>query len=166
MFNFTSTTSSPAMQSQLETQFSLMTDMTKGIFDSMQRLNELNIQVAQTVMQETMTSAKEIIGASNQHEILSITAGQAQPAAEKVRAYQQHVQNILTETQANLTKTFGSHVPNATRAAEEAVREVAQRASEETAKATQRQKESMEKLTTPIRGNAERAAGNVIKTVQ
>jgi phasin family protein len=164
MFNFTSTASSPAMQAQLETQFSLMTDMTKGLFDSIQRLNELNIQVAQTVMQETMTNAKEIMGASNQHEVLSITAGQAQPAAEKVRAYQQHVQNILTETQANLTKTFGSHVPNATRAAEEVVREAAQRASEETAKATQRQKASMEKLTTPIRGNGDRAASGIVKT--
>jgi phasin family protein len=163
MINFTNTVSqSPALQSQLETQFSLLTDMTKGIYESMQRLNELNIQVAQTVMQETMSVARDVLQASNPNEALSVTAGQAQPAAEKVRAYQQHVQNILTETQANIAKTVGAHVPNVTRATEEAVREVAQNASEETAKATKRQKEAMEKLTTPIKGNGQSPTSNVV----
>jgi phasin family protein len=165
MFNFSKTVSSPALKSQLESQFSLYSDVSKSIFTSIQKLNELNIQVAQTVMQETMTSAKEILGATDRHEVLAITAGQAQPAAEKIRAYHQHVQNIVAETQATLAKTVGAHMPDTTRAAEEVVREVAQKAAEETAKATQRQKEAMEKLTMPIRGNAERATQNgVIKT--
>jgi phasin family protein len=166
MFDFSKTASSPALKSQLEAQFALYSDVSKSIFASVQKLNDLNIQLAQTVMQETMTSVKEILGASNRHEVLSITAGQALPAAEKIRAYQQHVQNIVADTRATVAKTVGAHMPDTTRAAEEVVREVAQKASEVTAKATQRQKDAMEKLTMPIRSNAERTTLNgAIKTV-
>ncbi|MDB5795023.1 MAG: granule-associated protein [Noviherbaspirillum sp.] len=165
MFNFSNTASSPAMKSLLDSQFSLYSDVSKSIYESMQKLNGLNIQVAQTLMEETIVNAKEILSAADPQEVLSITAGQAQPAAEKVRAYREHVQNIVAETQANVAKTVGSHMPDTTRATEEVVKEVAQKASEETAKATQRQKESMEKLTTPLRANNVRATtSNVIKT--
>jgi hypothetical protein len=62
-------------------------------------------------------------------------------------------------------KMLESHSPEAARAAEAVVKEAAQKASEETAKATQHRKESAEKLTVLIKQNNGRAAqGNVIKS--
>jgi phasin family protein len=156
MFNFTEQSLTPAIKSQLDAQFSFFSDMSKKMFESAQKINELNVQVAETVFEESLTSAKQLFAATNQNEALSIIAGQSQPAAEKIRAYQQHVQNILAETGVGMAKTLESHAPEATRAAEATVREVTQRASEETMKATQRQKEAVEKLTTPIKQNPER----------
>jgi phasin family protein len=156
MFSFTQQSLSPAIKSQLDAQFSLFSAMSKKMFESAQKINELNVQVAETVIEESLTSAKQLFTATNQNEALSIMAGQSQPAAEKIRAYQQHVQNILAEAGVGMAKTLESHAPEATRAAEETVKEVAQMASEETMKATQRQKEAVEKLTTPIKQSAER----------
>ncbi|SNS65102.1 phasin family protein [Noviherbaspirillum humi] len=156
MNNFFQSFSSPAVNAQIEAQFAFYADVSKKMFESMQKLNELNIQVGQTLMEETLSSTRQVMQAEDRIEALSIAAGQAQPTAEKVRAYNQHVQAILAEAQVGIAKTAETHTPNATRTAEAVVREVAQKASDQTAKVTQRQKEALDKLTTPIRGTGER----------
>lgn len=165
MFSFSQPSVSPAVKSQLNAQFSFLSDISKKMFDGAQKINELNVQVAKTVFEESLATARQLVTSTNQNETLSIVAGQPQPAAEKIRAYRQHVQSILAETQAGMAKTLESHVPEAARAAEAVVKEVAQKSSEETAKATQRQKEAVEKLTVPIKQNSDRVAqGNIIKS--
>lgn len=157
MFSFSSKSLSPAVKSQFDAQFSFWSDISRKMFDSAQKMNELNLQVAATVYEESLTSTRQLFTAENQNEALSIVAGRTQPAAEKIRAYQQHVQNILAETQVSMNKTFESHMPEATRAAEAVVREIAQKASEETVKATQRQKEIADKLTASIKQASDRS---------
>lgn len=160
MFYFNQPSVSPAVKSQLDAQFAFFSDLSKKMFEGVQKLNELNVQVATTVFEESLASTKQLLTSTDRNEAISIVAGQAQPAAEKVRAYQQHVQNILAETQAGAAHTLESHVPKAVRATEAVVNEVARKASEETAKATQRQQEAMEKLTTPIQPTTDRASQN------
>lgn len=148
--------SSPAIKAQLDAQFAFYADVSKKMFNGIQKLNELNIQVGQTLMEETLSSTRQVMQAEDRTDALSIVAGQAQPAAEKIRAYNQHVQAIFADAQVDIAKTAETHVPNATRTAEAVVKEVAQKASDQTAKVTERQKEALEKLTTPIRGDGER----------
>jgi phasin family protein len=140
----------PSAKAHLESQFALWSDMSKQLFTTVQKINELNIQVAQTVMEESITSTRQVMEAQTPYEALSIAAGQVQPAAEKMRAYQQHLTNIAATTQVDLAKTAETHVPETSRTASAVADEVARRASEETQKATQRQKEAIDKLTTPI----------------
>jgi phasin family protein len=156
MHDYTQSSITPAIKSQLEAQFSFFSDVSNKMFGALQKLNELNVQVAQTVMEESLSNAQQLISSNNHHDAISVIAGQAQPAAEKLRAYQHHVQNILAETQVNIAKTAETHLPETTRAAEAVVKEVAQKGAEETERATQRQKTAMEKLTNPIK----RQAGN------
>lgn len=159
MQDYTRVPISPAFKSHVAAQFSFFGDVSKNMFGAIQRLNELNVQVAQTVMEESLSNAQQLFSSSNHHDAISVVAGQAQPAAEKLRAYQQHVQNIVAETQVNLAKTAESHLPETTRAAEAVVKEAAEKASEETEKATQRQKAAMEKLTNPIGKQVNNSAG-------
>jgi len=142
---------SPAAQAYLESQFSMFADLSKQVFNAVQKINELNIQVAQTVMEESISNTKQILSAKDPQEALSVIAGQAQPNAEKLRAYQQHLADIAVGTQVNLAKTAETHIPQTSRTAQDLASEVARRASEETEKATQRQKAAMEKLTTPLK---------------
>ena len=157
MFYFNEPSISPAAKSQLDTQFACFSDLSKKMFEGVQKLNELNVQVATTVFEESLNSTKQLLSSNSSNEALSIAAGQAQPAAEKIRAYQQHVQSIIAETQAGAAQTLESYVPKTVRATEAVVNEMAQKASEETAKVTQRQQEAMAKLTTPMKPNTERA---------
>jgi phasin family protein len=145
MMNF-SQQFTPAAKSHLEAQLSLFTDMSKKLFSSAQRINELNIQVAQTMMEESVNSAHQLMAAEDPAEFLSIAASQAQPNAEKVRAYQQHLTTIAANAQVDMAKSAETHIPETTRTAAALADEVARRASEETEKVTQRQRETMERL--------------------
>ena len=159
MFNF-SQADSPAARAHLDSQFSMLADLSKQVFNAMQRINELNIQVTQTIMEETLANTKQVLAANGPTEALSVIAGQAQPNAEKLRAYQQRLTDIAAGTQLNLAKTAEVHVPQTARTAQDLAGEVARRASEDTEKVTQRQKAAMEKLTTPLGKPAEPGKGN------
>lgn len=145
-----STSTTPAAKAHMEAQMSYITDMSKQIFQSAQKFNELNIQVAQAMMEEAFKNAHQCITAEDPTELISIIASQAQPAAEKVRSYRQHLKNIVVGTQVDLAKTAEEHIPETSRTAGAFAEEVAKSASEETEKLSQRQKAAMEKLTTPL----------------
>lgn len=134
----------------MQAQLSLFNDISKKLFNSAQKINELNIQVAQTIMEESVKSSHELLAAEDATDFISIAASQAQPGAEKVRAYQQHLTNIAAGTQVELAKAAEEHIPETTRTAAALAEEVARKANEETEKVTQRQKAAMEKLTNPI----------------
>ena len=154
MFSF-SKPNTPAAKSHMDAQLSLCTEMAKNIFNSIQKINELNMQVAQTMMEESVNSSKQLLTAEKPTEFLSIMAAQAQPAAEKVRAYQQHLTNIVAGAQVDLAKTAEQHVPETSRTAAAFAEEVAKNVSEETEKATQRQQAAIEKITSPINKSAD-----------
>lgn len=140
----------PALKSHLNAQFSFMSDLSRKMFDGVQRIGQLNVQVAQTMMEEAISSAHQLIESNTTTEYLSIAAAQVQPVAEKVRAYQQHLSNISAGVQAELSKTAEQHVPETSRTAAAVAEEVVRRNAEESDKVTQRQKAAFEKLTRPI----------------
>lgn len=156
----------PAVKAHMEAQFSLITDMSQRLFDTAQKINELNIQVAQTVMEESINGAQQILVARDPYEAISIASSQAQPTAEKVRAYQQHLSSIAAGTQVELAKTAESHLSETTRTATAVADEVARFASEETQKTTERQKAAMEKLTRPINKPGDAASQSARKATQ
>lgn len=160
MFSF-SQSLTPAVQDHVRTQFSFVGDMSQKLFDTAQRINELNVQVAKTLMEESFQTTQQVITAQDPLEALSIITGQAQPNAEKIRAYQQHLTHIAAGTQVELVRTAESRVPEATRTATALAEEVTRRASEQTQQAAERQRAAMDKLSNPIRPTsaANKAAG-------
>jgi len=161
MFNFNQS-DSPAVNAHMKSQLNMFSDITKQMFNAAQRVNELNIQVTQTLIDEALSNAQQVISAKDPTEALSVIAGQAQPNAEKVRAYQQHITDIAANTQVDLIKSAESHIPEASRTAQDMAREVQRKAAEETEQVTQRQRVAMEKLTTPItaRADASKSGGS------
>lgn len=140
----------PSARAHLQSQLSLATGVANQLINTVQKINELNIQVMQKVMEESITNAQQIMSAQNPFELMSIAAGQAQPTAEKLRAYQQHLTNIATQAQLDLSKTAETYVPETSRTARAMADEVARTASEETQKAVQRQKAVVDKVTSPV----------------
>lgn len=159
MFPFSQNVS-PAVQDHLKSQFSFFTDMSQKMFDTAQRINELNVQVAKTVMDESIQATQQVLTAQDPLEALSIATSQVQPTTEKVRAYQQHITNIAAGAQVEMTKAAESHVPEATRTATAVADEVTRRVSEETQKTKDRQKAMMEKVTNPVRGSSAGSKGS------
>ena len=121
----------PAFESQIETHLSFVSEVFNHLITAAQKLFVLNMQVARTVLDETVTNAQQLIDARNPNELISATAAQAQPATEKALAYQQHINNIVANTQAEVAKVARDHVAHSTRTAIQVTEEIARKVAEE-----------------------------------
>lgn len=142
----------PAVRTHLDAQTAFMNDMSKSLFQSFQQMCELNIKLMQTMLEETTLASQQIITADRQTEVLSAAASRAQPAAEKLRAYQQHISRLAADAQVELTRVTEQHVQNTTRTARQLADEVARTASEETERGLRKQQETIQRFTDPFAG--------------
>jgi phasin family protein len=140
----------PAARTHLEAQLSFFNDMSKSLFRTAQQYSDLNIQLAQTILEESTTSGQKFITANRPTEALAAAAAHAQPTAEKLRAYQQHLSRIAADTQVDLSKVAEEHVQETTRTARALADEVARVTSEETEKTLRSQQDAVSKFTDPF----------------
>lgn len=72
---------------------------------SAERIANLNLTTARTVIEDTAASAKAFAGAKDAKDVAAIQASLTQPAIEKAVAYTQAVVDISKQTQEALAKT-------------------------------------------------------------
>ena len=89
-----------AQKAQVETLFGL----TNKAFEGVEKLVELNMQVAKTSLNELAETTKAAMSVKDPQELLTLQAGLLQPAAEKAAAYSRHLYDILAGTNAEVTK--------------------------------------------------------------
>jgi phasin family protein len=89
-----------AHKANVETLFGL----TNKAFEGVEKLVELNLQVAKTALTEAATSTKAALSVKDAQELMALQAGLLQPAAEKAAAYSRHVYDIVASTGAEVTK--------------------------------------------------------------
>jgi phasin family protein len=86
---------------------SLLT-LANTAFASAERLAALNLNTARNILEDTVSSAKALMGAKDVQELMNIQASLAQPTVEKAVAYSRSVYEIASQTQEELTKVFES----------------------------------------------------------
>jgi len=152
----------PAVRTHLDAQTAFMNDVSKSLFQSFQQMCNLNIQLVQTMLEETALAGQQILTAERQTEVLSAAASRAQPATEKLRAYQQHISRLAADTQVDFARVTEEHVQNTTRTARQLADEVARTASEETQRGLRQGQDTLQRFVDPFEaGNGhDRARGN------
>jgi phasin family protein len=100
-------------------------------------------------------TGQQMLTANRPAEVMAAAAAHAQPAAEKLRAYQQHMSRIAADTHVDMAKVAEEHVAETTRTAKALADEVARVASEETEKTMRNQQDAMRKFTDPFERLAE-----------
>jgi phasin family protein len=154
----------PAVRTHLDAQISFMNDLSKSLFRSFQQMCDLNIQLAQTLLEETTLAGHQVITQQRPTEALSAASLRAQPAAEKLRAYQQHLARVAADAQVELARVTEQHVQETSRTARALAEEVQRDASEETERGIRTQQETMRKFSDPfqtgagVRGNGSAGA--------
>jgi phasin family protein len=98
--NFTPEQFAAAQKSNVETLFGL----TGKAFESMEKLVELNLQVAKASMAEAAETTYAALSVKDAQELMALQAGLLQPAAEKAAAYSRHLYDIMAGTQAEVSK--------------------------------------------------------------
>jgi len=89
-----------AQKSNVETLFGL----THKAFEGVEKLVELNLQVARAAIGEAAENAKAVMSAKDAQEFMALQAGLLQPAAEKAAAYSRHLYDIAASTGAEVSK--------------------------------------------------------------
>lgn len=140
----------PAVRTHLDAQTAFMNDMSKSLFQSFQQVCDLNIQLVQTMLEETALTSQQLLTADRQSELISAAASRAQPASEKLRAYQQHISRLAADAQVELTRVTEQHVQNTSRTARALADEVARTATEETERGLRKQQETVQQFVDPF----------------
>lgn len=154
---------SPAFRAHLSSHRIMLEEFYKQVFAEVQKITDLHVQMTQTFLGESTRVTQQLLSSRTSGEALSILAGQIQPAVERLRAYPRHMVDIGTQAQLDLTKSAQSHIPQATRTAQELADEVGRLAAEEAEKVAKRQMEALQTLTAPLhnvhpKGNGGRGA--------
>jgi phasin family protein len=89
-----------ANKANVETLFGL----TNKAFEGVEKLVELNLQVARTALGEFAEGAKAAMSIKDAQELLALQAGMLQPSAEKAVAYGRHVYEIAAATNAEVSR--------------------------------------------------------------
>jgi phasin family protein len=98
-----------AQKSNFETLF----EVTGKAFEGVEKLIELNLQVAKASLGEASETAKSALAAKDAQELLALQAGLLQPAAEKAAAYSRHVYDIAAATTAEVSRIAEAQFANA-----------------------------------------------------
>jgi phasin family protein len=93
-----------AHKANVETLFGL----TNKAFEGVEKLVELNLQVAKAALVETADTTTAALSVKDAQELLALQAGLLQPAAEKAAAYTRHVYDIAAATNVEVSKVVES----------------------------------------------------------
>ena len=149
----------PAVRTHLDAQVSFMNDVSRSMFKSFQQMCDLNIQLAQTMLEETTTATQQLATQTRPTEAISAVSARAQPTAEKLRAFQQHLSRVAAESQVEMARVTEQHVQETTRTARALADEVQRVASEETERGMRNQQEAMRNFSDPFKGIIDAARG-------
>jgi len=140
----------PALRTHVDAQTAYMNDISKSIFRAFQQMIDLNIQLTQTMLEETAMIGKQVVSADRQSELLSAATSRAQPASDKLRAYQQHIVRVAADTQVDLARVTEQHGQTTARTARALADEVARDATEQTERGMRAQQETMRQFSDPF----------------
>lgn len=89
-----------AHKANVETLFGL----TGLAFEGMEKLIELNVQVARAAMSEAAQTAQAALSVKDAQELMALQTGLLQPAAEKAAAYSRTLYEIASSTGAEVSR--------------------------------------------------------------
>ena len=89
-----------AQKANVETLFGL----TNKAFEGVEKLVELNLQVAKTALSEVADNAQAAMSVKDAQELLSLQTALLQPTAEKAASYSRHLYEIASSTNAEVVK--------------------------------------------------------------
>ncbi|MEO7851844.1 MAG: phasin family protein, partial [Rubrivivax sp.] len=87
--------------------------LTNKAFEGVEKLVELNLQVAKAAMGEAAENTRAALSVKDAQELLALQASMLQPTAEKAAAYSRHIYDIAASTSAEVTKVAESQMADA-----------------------------------------------------
>ena len=90
--------------------------ITSQAFAGVEKLVELNLAASKTVLAESMSHAKAVLGAKDAQEVLALQSALVKPLTDKSAAYAEQVKTIVTDSSAELKKAVEAKTAEAQKA--------------------------------------------------
>ena len=87
-----------------QANFQALENLTSQAFAGVEKLVELNMQASRALLNESFSHVQAVMAAKDAQELLALHTNLLKPLADKSAAYAQHVQTILADSGAELTK--------------------------------------------------------------
>ena len=87
-----------------KTQIDTLFGLSGKAFEGIEKLIELNVQVAKSAMTEAASTSKAALSVKDAQELMALQASLMQPAAEKAAAYSRYLYEIAASTGAEVTR--------------------------------------------------------------
>ncbi|WP_167759781.1 phasin family protein [Massilia horti] len=107
----------PALRGHLESQVNFLSELTQKTYDSMRKLSELNMHLAQQMIEDSMNMGRSMMQCSDPFQMTSTAMNGLQPATEHLRTYQQQLMGVLAGAQVDLTRSAETSISEASRSA-------------------------------------------------
>jgi phasin family protein len=140
----------PAVSSHIDAQLAFFNKLSQTMSNSFQQVVQLNMQLGQTLFEEAANVGQRLLTAERPLDAMSLAASRAQPANDKLRAYQQQLSRLAAGAQVDLTRVTEEHVQDTSRTARVLADEVTRAAAEETDKRMRQQEETLKNFRDPF----------------
>lgn len=140
----------PAVQSHLNSQVAFFNDLSKSLAGSFQSVFQANLQLGQTMLEETVLAGQRMLAPGDATDVLGAVTSRAQPASDKLRAYQQHLTRLAADVQVELARVTQQHVGETSRTAHVLADEVTRAATEATDRNLRQQEEALKSFRDPF----------------
>ena len=100
MFTFPQSVN-PAVRSHVDAQFAFLNDLSRSMTRSFQDVFQLNMQLCQTLIEETALISQGLMSTERPNDALTAAASRAQPATDKLRAYQQNLSGLAASARSS-----------------------------------------------------------------
>ena len=137
----------PALQSHLESQTAYFNDISKSLFETIQNLSQVNMQLVQTMIEECNHCAQHVLSTDHPAPLIDAVASRALPASEKLRAYHQQLSRLAADSQVAIARISEEHAPKTSSTAQKLAEDVTRTAAEETQRSMEKQQETMRSFT-------------------
>jgi len=148
----------PAVRSHMDAQVAYLNALSQTMSRSFQQMFQLNMQLGQTLLEEATGTAQRMLASGRPTDALSAAASGAQPASDKLRAYQQQLSQLAATTQVDLNRVTEQHAQETSRTARALAEDVTRAASEETDKGLHQQEEALRNARDAFMQEAQRGA--------
>jgi phasin family protein len=148
---------SPAVRSHVNAQIDFFNALSRSLTRSFRDVCELNIQLGQTLLEESTLVARRLMTTDRPNDALSAAVERAQPTGDKLRAYQQHLSRLAASAQVDLSRVTEQNVQETSRTARALADEVARVATEETDRNMRRQQDALKNFQDPFKQDETRA---------
>ena len=101
---------STATKANFEAQVKMMTALSAKAFESVEKIIDLNLNVAKASLEESTAATAALFAAKDPQEFFALSAAQAQPNAEKALAYGRHLASITSGAQAEFSKAAEAQI--------------------------------------------------------